>query len=617
MGAVYGIIGEADRSELEALGNGLAHRGPASAQWSVSPLVHLGMRGTAAALEKVKGANIVFDGAIDNRAELSALVAGRPQSSLSSDDDATLLLQLSSTLGIEGFQQIAGQFACAIYDGSRVLLVRDRIGYAPLYFTMNRGRLIFASEYKALLGIKGVAARPNRHAIQVIQSTKWVLPGATCLEDVYPVAPGTWMAIEPGRIHTARFWDLPIRVVHENETQHVASLRSSFLETLGRQTAPYRRIGISLSGGLDSAVMAAGARAVAPDKELHTFSAGYGSDDRELVNAELVAKELGTTHHPLVLNPLDLSGLLPWMVWYMEEPIGREDIAYLFVAAREAAHYVDLVLTGFGFDGLFAGLPRHRVADVALRAPPLSGPLREFYDYTVRSIQPQGLGGRVLKQLYFRGKDFPAPQVCGADTLPRLTGFGGNGDQPLSGFLRKGFLVLPYQSTVERLYTAAGVRFNAHHTDPSFLATAFSIPDRLKIHGRSQKYVLRRACAGLLPESILKFGKSFNRLKHDLQMSAVLDELAEGLLSTSAVTDRGLFEPSYVEALRGRPANHPYSQERAYRLWSLLLSEMWCRMYLDHRGAPPTTPLPPVRRLAGEELTGQVNVATIPPTSGK
>jgi asparagine synthase (glutamine-hydrolysing) len=284
--------------------------------------------------------------------------------------------------------------------------------------------------------------------------------------------------------------------------------------------------------------MAAGARAVAPDKELHTFSAGYGSDDRELVNAERVARELGTRHHPLVLDPEDLATLLPWMVWHMEEPIGREDIAYLFVAARAAAQHVDLVLTGFGFDGLFAGLPRHRVADVALHAPPLARPLREFYDYTVRSIPPRGLAGRALKQAYFRGKDFPAPVVRGAAPLRPLDGFRVNGEQPLSGFLRKGFLLLPYQSTVERLYTAAGVRFNAHHTDPSFLATAFSIPDRLKIHGRTQKYILRRACAGLLPESILKFGKSFNRLKHDLAMSVVLDRIAEELLPANAVAER-------------------------------------------------------------------------------
>src|SRR3954466_10037755 len=395
------------------------------------------MRGTPAGTRRLDGGPIAFDGAIDNRADLHALLQHPATAALDPDDDGLLVLELVSRFGTEAFQHIAGQFACAVWDRGRLLLVRDRIGYAPLYFTLVADRLIFASEYKALLGLDSVPARPNRNAIQVIQSTKWALPGATCLDGVYPVAPGTWLAVEPGGIHTARFWDLPIRVLHQDEDRHVAALRDSFLETLRRQTAPYQRIGISLSGGLDSAVMAAGARAVAPEKELHTFSAGYGSDDRELVNAERVARELGAQHHPLVLDPGDLPGLLPWMVWYMEEPIGREDIAYLYVAAREAARHVDLVLTGFGFDGLFAGLPRHRLVDLGLKIPPARGPLEEFYDYTFRSVEPHSLPGRALRQAYFRGKSYPAPHVLGARPLPPFAGFPDDADQPLTNFLRR------------------------------------------------------------------------------------------------------------------------------------------------------------------------------------
>jgi len=571
------------------MGERLAHRGARSAQWSLSPILHLGMRGTGSAVDGLRGSTLVFDGAIDNRQALSVQLNRASSTVRLPDADGPLLLELISGRGTETLQDIAGQFAFAYWDAERgqLLLGRDRIGYAPLYFTLDRGRVIFASEYKALLAIDSVPARPNRNAIQVIHSTKWARPGATCLEGIYPVSPGTWVAIEPDKLTTARFWNLPIRVLHQDEERHVASLRASFIETLRRQTEPYQRIGISLSGGLDSAVMAAGARHVAPDKEIHTFSAGYGADDKELINAARVAQELETHHHPLILDPDDLPALLPWMVWHMEEPIGREDIAYLYVAAREAARHVDLILTGFGFDGLFAGLPRHRVADVALHVPPAAEPLREFYDYTVRGVEPRGLGGRALKALYFRGTDFPAPRVQGAAAVEPLSGFRTEGDQPLSQFLRKGFLVSPYQSPVERLYTAAGVRFNAHHTDPDFLATAFSIPDRLKIRGRTQKYVLRKACAGLLPASILNYGKSFNRLKHDLHLSAVLDEMAERLLSRTALAERGLFDPDYVARLRDRRADQPYSQERVYRLWSLILSEMWSRMYLDARGAPP------------------------------
>ena len=325
-----------------------------------------------------------------------------------------------------------------------------------------------------------------------------------------------------------------------------------------------------------------------------------GPTTSELVNAETVARLLGTIHHPLVLSPGDLPGLLPWMVWHLEEPIGREDIAYLYVAAREAARHVDVILAGFGFDGLFAGLPRHRLVDLGLKIPLARGPLEEFYDYTFRSVEPHSMAGRALRQAYFRGKAYPAPRVVGAQPLPPFVGFPNDADQPLTNFLRRGFMLNPYQFAIEHLYSAVGVRMNAHHTNPEFIATAFSIPDKLKIRGRTQKYILRKACAGLLPERMLAFGKSFNRLKHDTEMSDVLDRMAEELLPREAVLARGLFEPGYVQTLRRRTAGAPYSQERAYRLWSMLLLEMWSRMYLDRRGASPDVTLPPVRYLSPE-----------------
>jgi asparagine synthase (glutamine-hydrolysing) len=502
---------------------------------------------------------------------------------------------------------IAGQFALALWDASarRLILARDRVGYAPLYFALAEERFVFASEYKALLALEAVPARPDRAAIQTIHSTKWVRPGATCLEGIYPVAPGACVEVAGDRLSSRRYWDIPVRIAEGDDASHASRLRQSFLETLRRQTEPYDRIGISLSGGLDSAVVAAGVRAVAGGREVHTFSAGYGADDRELQNAETVARHLGTVHHPVVLDPDDLPGLLPWMVWHLEEPIGREDIAYLYVAAREAVRHVDLVVTGFGFDGLFAGLPRHRLVDLGIKLPPLRRPLEEFFDYTYRSVEPRTPAGRLLRGAYFRGRQFPAPRVLGTPPLPVFPGFPRGEDQPLTNFLRRGFLVLPYQHPLERLYAGVGLRMNAQHTNPDFLATAFSIPDRLKIHGRTQKYILRRACEGLLPPAILATGKSFNRLKHDTHMSEVLDRLAEDLLSRAAITERGLFEPSYVTRLRRRAAGRPYSQERAYRLWSLLLTELWARTFLDERGAAPREALPPVRHLATDAVPGR------------
>ncbi|MBA3893684.1 MAG: asparagine synthetase B [Gemmatimonadales bacterium] len=600
MGAVYGMLGDAGSEELQAMGTRLEHRGTESAHWSPVSGLWLGVRGSGSAVQAQRDGPIAFDGAIDNRQALARRLGHRPDRAQPAGDGA-LAAKLWAVLGEEGLAQIAGQFALALWDarGRRLVLARDRVGYAPLYFAVAGERLVFASEYKALLALEVTPARPNRAALQSIQSTKWVRPGVTCLEGVHPVAPGSLMEVQAGRAASRRYWDIPVRAADLDEAGHAGRLRESFLETLRRQTEPYDRIGVSLSGGLDSAVVAAGVRAVAGSREIHTFSAGYGEDDKELVNAAAVAREVGATHHPVVLDPDDLPELLPWMVWHLEEPIGREDIAYLFLAAREASEYVDLIVTGFGFDGLFAGLPRHRLVDLSVKYPAVRGPLEEFFDYTFRSVEPRTLAGRALKKAYFRGREFPAPQILGTPPLAPYAGFPRGGDQPLTEFLKRGFLVLPYQHPVERLYAGVGMRMNAQHTNPDFLATAFAIPDRLKIHGRTQKYILRRACEGLLPPSILATGKSFNRLKHDTRMSDTLDRLADDLLSPRTIARRGLIDPAYVARLRRRPPGRPYSQERAYRLWSLLLTELWARRFLDERGAAPGHSLPPVRHLVG------------------
>lgn len=606
MTAIFGIIGDAGRDELAAMSSRLAHRGPFGAHWSPAPDVWFGMRTYDTAALLTDGA-VLFDGSVDNRWELALAGGGMAADTPAPAADAALLRELLDELGTAALERIAGPMAVAWWDARRRMLVlaRDRIGYAPLHFTIDAaGRFVFASEYKALLALDTVAARPNRDAIQVLQSTKWAKPGETCLEAIYPVAPGTVLEVDARRLTMHRYFELPLAVTHDDEQRHATALREVFLESLRMQTRSHERIGVSLSGGLDSAVVAAGARHVVGERPLHTFTAGYGVDDREIANAAGISAMLATEHHEVVLRPEELPDLLPNMVWHLEEPIGREDIAYLFVTAREAARHVDVIVAGFGFDGLFAGLPRHRLVDLANKLPLARGALEQFFDFTFRSVEPRTPVGRGLRYAYFRGSDYPAPRVIGAAAMPPFAGFPVATQQPLSAFLRRSFLTNPYQVAIEHFYSALGLRMNAQHTNPAFVATAFSIPDKLKIRGGTQKYILRKACTDLLPEQALAVGKSFNRLKHDVVLSDVLDDMADKLLRPADVAARGLFDPAYVTALRRRSPNKPYGRERIYRLWSLLLTELWSRTYLDNRGIPASAAPPPTLDLISNTRTG-------------
>jgi asparagine synthase (glutamine-hydrolysing) len=620
VGALYGILGAADHTEVRALGDRLAHRGREAAEWRPGRDLHLGIRGARRIVDVQEHGPVAFEGAIDNRAEIARLLRRRDAEAVGPAEDAGLVFELIDSLGPEGLARLAGQFAIAFWHGPerRLLLARDRTGYAPLYFTAAGDRFAFASEYKALLALDGVVARPNRDALQVVHATGWASPGLTCLEGIFPVAPGSCLDVRAGGISSRRYWEISVRGALGSESDHASRLRDSLLGALGRQVTGYGRIGISLSGGLDSALVAAGARGVAEGREIHTFSAGYGPDDHGLANAARVARALGTRHHAVVLDPQDLGALLPWMVWHLEEPVGGEEAGYLFAAAREAARHVTLVLTGFGFDGLFGGLARHRLAHLALTYPALRRPLGELYDHAYRGVPPASLGGRALRAAYYRGREVPAARLRGAAPLPPVPGFLGGGDQPLSEFLGRDLMALPYQSSFERLYAGAGIRLGAPHTDPEFVETAFSIPDRLKVPRDDRKSILRKTCARMLPVSFAAEGKTGDRIAHELRWSDALDRMAVELLSPGAVLDRGLFEPAYVTELFRRARGQPYGAERSRRIWSLLLTEIWARCFLDRAGSAPEHAPPAVRRLAeASQRLGAVSGASAQRAAGR
>jgi hypothetical protein len=116
---------------------------------------------------------------------------------------------------------------------------------------------------------------------------------------------------------------------------------------------------------------------------------------------------------------------------------------------------------------------------------------------------------------------------------------------------------------------------------------AFRIPDRLKIHGRTRKYILRRAMEGILPPSLAARPKGLVRVGRDQRLVQVIDAMADELLAPEAVARRGLFDPWEVARLRRAPAAGRYRDDQFYHLWTLLLTEIWSRTFLDGRGAAP------------------------------
>lgn len=591
MSGIYGIIGEASSAELHAMGARLAHRGAHGKEWSISSTVHFGERVEATDTRNLVPSDypIAFDGFVDNRNQLAELV-GRNLADAEYQTEADLVYEIVRKFGLDGLAHLNGQFALAIWDsdGQRLILARDALATRPFYYAKVGDRYIFASEYKALLAIDDLPVVPNRDAIQFVNSTKHALPNASCLEGIYPVPGGSWLAIGRSGTSTGRYYDLRVNIERRSEKHHAADLHSAILDAVRLQIERYDTVGLALSGGLDSVVTLAAIRAVGGDKSVHTFTAGHGADDDEIVGAKVASEAFNSEHHEIILNPLELPEILPRMVWHMEDPLGREEKVFHFMTAREAAKHVSILLAGHGADALFGGMPRHRIVRLASMMPFISRPLEEFYRYSQTGIQADTLIGRGMISLYYKGTQVPPPNVLGAAPLSSERIFPLETAQPLGEMLRRGIVEdANANSSTERIYSASGINFNSPFMEANLIRQAFTIPDGLKIHRLNQKYILRRAFDGMLPEALLKRKKSLTRLKRDNQLAVVLDGLADEYLSPSAVRSRGIFEPEYVEAMRQKPKSSTYGSEQMYRLWSLLLTEIWCRLFLDARGAQP------------------------------
>ncbi len=126
------------------------------------------------------------------------------------------------------------------------------------------------------------------------------------------------------------------------------------------------------------------------------------------------------------------------IVSYLEDPVGREETAFLLVTSRYASQYVSVLMSGYGADALFGGTPRHLLVSAAFRSPPLRRQISEFHGYTQTGESPRTWMGRLLHSVYYRGSEYPYPEIADANLELPTPPLRPAGDQPLTRCLLEG-----------------------------------------------------------------------------------------------------------------------------------------------------------------------------------
>ncbi len=339
-------------------------------------------------------------------------------------DSEALLVEVERG-GPAGLSRLDGMFAAAVALPGRLVLARDPLGIKPLYvgYDANR-RLLFASEMKALL---------------------------PAVEDLAEVPPGTWL---DSNGNTGHHSDLPAagrEGLWQNRTwvsdpdQAVRTVTQLLERAIAKRLMADVPLGVFLSGGLDSSLIAALAVRQSPGGRLKSFAVGL-EGCADLARAREVAAYLGTEHYERVVTPQEVVRLLPRIIYYLEsyDPSLVRSAVVTYLVSELAASHVKVVLSGEGADELFAG-----------------------YDYLGKITDPQRLQ---------------------AELLTITAGLHNTNLQ-----------------RVDRMTMAHGLEGRVPFLDAAFVRYALSIDPRLKLHrpGRPEKWLLRKVAQPYLPDSIV------------------------------------------------------------------------------------------------------------------
>ena len=514
--------------------------------------------------------------------------------------DTEVLLHLYEEQGDRFAERLRGMFAIAIWDGRRrrLVLARDRFGIKPLYYRAAEGELAFASELRAL-----PRGEIDPDALEAFLAFNSIPAPLTIFREIRKLPPGHLLIWEDGRVDVRRFArPAPIEEVREDEeAELVEELRSRLRDSVRAHLVSDVPVGVLLSGGVDSAFLAALA-AEESSETLRTFSIGF--EERsfdELAGARLVAERYGTQHRELVLRP-DAALLLPALADAFDEPFADSSALPTYLVSQLAASDVKVALSGEGGDELFGGyytyaadLLAARVGGLARLAGPLVERLptstsRASFDYKAKrfvraahlpplerhhgwkeifspDLRAELTGGSsafdpvdILRDRY--------RETEGAEELARLQ------DVDLGIYLVDDLLV-----KTDRASMAHSLEARVPYLDTVVTNLALALPTRHKIRGLTKKVLLRKAAAPLLPREIVHGKKRGFSIPAAAWLRGELEPFARETLSRETLHRQGFFSPEVVGRLLD---DHVAGREdRSRQLWGLLAFTLWYERHVE------------------------------------
>ena len=549
---------------------------------------------------------IVFNGEIYNHREVRAELEGLGHRFRSNCDTETVLrafLEWDTAC----FSRMREMFAVALWTESqkRLVLVRDRMGIKPLYYYCAGEEVYFGSELKAILEHPEVPRHLDLDALDTYLSLNYVAGTQTLIRGIRKVAPGHLLEWRRGKLHSEAWWKIPEGKKGTSLPAAKEELDWLLHDAVREHLIADVPLGVWASGGLDSsAILHYAAEQTAGT--LKTFSVSFqGRTFDESPYFREMARIYGTEHYEFDLNPeVELESAIEDFAYYSDEPSADAGALLVWFLSRMSRQHVTVALSGEGADELFGGYLTHqadrlvrpfqRLAPAGLRRL-MRGALERYLPVSDEKISleyklKRWLEGSLLdpdEAHFFWNGTFSPEQL--AQIRPGTNGSGLRrlvdelGMAP-NGVLQRYLTVdqnyyLPddilYKT--DRMSMAHSLEVRPPFLDHRIVEFAASLPQRLKIRGGAQKFVLRELMRGKLPETVLKRKKTgFDIPTHDW-FRGPLRPLLMDTVTPEAIAATGIFDARAIETLI---RDHMERRINAgYHLWGLLTLFLWMKRW--------------------------------------
>lgn len=623
---------------LHSMCETIVHRGPDSEGLWIDDQAALGMRrlsiidlktGDQPVFNCDRSVIVMMNGELYNYREVRADLEKRGHR-FTTHSDTEILPHLYEEYGEALVDHVNGMFAFSLWDTrkKKLIIARDRFGEKPLYYGVVDGKLIWASEPKALLAHPSVNPELDLNALRHYVSFDYVPAPMSIYKGVHKLPAAHMLAVDNGEVRVRRYWDLkwgnvsgelnggvPAKSQSREEesslSQKAEELRDLLSDAVRMRLVSDVPLGILLSGGIDSSTVAAFATQHATER-VKTFSIGFEEDSfDESKYARLVAKHLNTEHYEDKLSATTAGDLISEIGTWLDEPMSDGSLIPTYLLARFVRKHVTVALGGDGGDELFAGYPMYYAHGVAAKYNAIPAFIRSgliepvvnalpvstnnlSFDYKAKRFVRAAKFDDVARHHSWFGS-FSTDQheklftrdlldATDADIYRGVRDLVGASDAKnvvermqyadINFYLAEDIL-----TKVDRAAMAVSLETRAPFLDPRIGQFAASIPVDYKLKGKQGKVILKEAMKDLLPDNILHRPKKGFGIPIAEWLKGRLNSLMHEMLAPERLRKQALFNADYVQQLMREHESGAASHHK--ELWTLLVFQLWFDKFLQ------------------------------------